>query len=74
MAEPDALAVMSDNKNKKFILIDSKLFDIAWVSKKMNSLKISKNGHDFRISILLDKNEVRWLIEILSDFYWNKGG
>lgn len=35
----------------------------------MDGMRICENGRGFRVLILLDKEEVNWLIEALSDFY-----
>lgn len=43
-------------------------------AKKLDGLRISENQMENRVSITLNKDEVAWIVHILSDFYWNKGG
>lgn len=58
---------------KRFVIIGRKSFDILCEGKKLDRIRISKNGCGNRVSITLSKNEVSWIIDAMRDFYWNKG-
>ena len=47
---------------KKFLAIESKLFDLSVKGTKEDILKISENGRGRRFSILLPKEVVLWLL------------
>lgn len=59
---------------RRFVLIGRKSFNIVCEGKKLDGLRISENQMENRVSITLNKDEVAWIVHILSDFYWNKGG
>lgn len=58
---------------KRLVHIGRNTFDIVFGGKKLDGLRIYENRRGIRISITLNKREVDWIVESLSNFYWNKG-
>ena len=57
---------------KKFLAIESKLFDLSVVGTKEDILKISENGRGRRFSILLPEEVVLWLLRAWTRFRKSK--
>lgn len=62
-----------EKQRKKLFVIENKSFDVACEGRRMEGIRISKNGRAFRVSISLEK-ETAWLIDAFEDFYWKNGG
>lgn len=39
----------------------------------MKGLRICENGRGFQVTISLEEEDVKWLLDTLEDFYWRKG-
>lgn len=63
---------MALNK-QKFLRIDRKTFNIICEGRNNDELRICEDGRGFKISILLEDKDVKWLMDSLEDFYWRKG-
>lgn len=54
----------------KFLAVENKSFDLISEGRLMDGMRICENGQGFRMSILLAKAEVDWLLGALEEFYW----
>lgn len=72
--QEDIGCVISVNQTRRFVLINSKSVDIMSEGKVLDRIRICENGRSFRVTIWLEKEDIKWLVDSLNGFYWNKGG
>lgn len=57
---------------KRFLAIENKSYDLVCEGRVSDCLQINEDGRGFRRSIFQEKDEYRWFLDALGEFWWRK--